>query len=87
MVQVVNADRDKFLQINPKLSPVLDSFKTYFTQINHAYFQKPSSECENHANPTQEDIDSLKVIDNMSFRVGVQSYSKINRIVYFHIDI
>ena len=86
MVQVVNTDRDKVLQINSKFSPVLDSFKTYFTRINHAYFQKPSSECENYVNPTQEDIDSLKVIDNMSFKVGVQSYSKINRIIYFHID-
>ena len=87
MVQVVNTDRDRVLQISSKFSPVLNSFKTYFTRINHVYFHKePSSECDGGVNPTQEDIDSLKVIDNMVFKVGVQSYSNINRIVYFNID-
>ncbi len=85
MVQVVNTDRDKGLQINSKFSPVLDSFWTCFSQINHAYFQKPTSECDDYIEPTQEDIGSLTVIDSMSFKVDVQS--NINEIVYFRVDI
>ena len=37
-------------------------------------------------NQQREDIESLKVIDNMSFKAGVQLYSKINKIIYCYVD-
>ena len=54
--------------------------------MNQSYvLQKPSLECDNYGKPTREDIDSLKVIDNMSFKIGAQLYSKINRIILIYI--
>ena len=74
------------LLTDSKFEPVTSGLKNYLTRINHAYFDKPSSERDQCFQPTQENIETLKLIDNIMFKIGVQSYSNINRIIYFYID-
>ena len=59
--------------------------KTYFTQVNHAYFYPPDK-ANTGGEYYSSDMSACDIIDTMVFTIGVQSYSNINCIVNFHID-
>ena len=79
MLQVVNKDGNCVDKFDSKFLA-----SNYFTRFNHTYFHKSLSDCDNYIKLIQQDIEPMNVVDNMSFNLGVQLYSKINRIVYFH---
>ena len=72
-------------KIEEKFEAVTKVLKTYFTQVNHGYFNppdKPNTDTE----PYSSNMSVCDIIDTMVFNIRVQSYSNINRIVNFHID-
>ena len=84
-VQVVNTNNAVTRNIEEKFVAVTKVLKTYFTRVNHAYFYPPdkaTTEGESYSS----DMSACDIIDTMLFNIGVQSYSNINRIVNFHID-
>ena len=83
MVQVVSTNKDRALEIERKFLPVLTSIQKYFSRVNHAYFESIptlSPVCN------EDDYKSLDFIDTMEFDIAVQSFSNINRIVRFHVN-
>ena len=85
MVQVVNTDKDRVAKIEKNFEIVVNGFKEYFTCINHVYFPKPDYTNVSD-NFTAADLEILTMIKDMKFSIGVQSYSNINRIVMFNVD-
>ena len=82
-VQVVNSNIVETKKIEDKFNAVTKILKTYFTQVNHAYFYSSTTD-DTQWSDTSTPITDL--IDAMVFNIGVQSYSNINRIVNFHVD-
>jgi len=81
-VQVVNCNMAETRQIEQKFEHVTKVLKSYFSRVNHAYFypkQKVSIE-------TTTDMCACDILKTMIFDIGVQSYSNINQIINFHID-
>ena len=79
-VQVVNMDNVRTMLIEKEFEGVCMELKTYFARINHAYFYPERT--------TQDSQDNniLNTIKTMKFAIGVQSYSNIDRVVSFNID-
>ena len=83
MVQIVSTNKDRTFEIERKFLPVLTSIQKYFSRVNYAYFESIptlSPVC------VKDDYKSLDFIDIMEFDVAVQSFSNINHIVQFHIN-
>ena len=68
-----------------KFENAIKTLTKYFTRINHAYFTNTSS--NTHLSSVVGTINQhIELIDLMKFEIGVQSFSNIDRIVWFHVD-
>ena len=85
MIQVVQTDTTYVSSIESKLEPVIKQLKKYFGRVNQIYFNEPKKK-SNEYRKEQLDagIDSIK---NMSFEIGVQLFSNIDRILRFSINV
>ena len=83
MVQIVSTNKDRTFEIERKFLPVLTSIQKYFSQVSHAYFESIPTLSPGCA---KDYYKSLDFIDTMEFDVAVQSFSNINHIVQFHIN-
>ena len=82
--QVVNSNIvETSNKIEDKFNAVTKILKTYFTRVNYAYFY---SSINNDTQWSDTSTPIKDLIDTMVFNIGVQSYSNINHIVNFHID-
>ena len=84
-VQVVNTNVEHTNKIEKSFLEVTKRLKTYFTRVNHAYFYPPERSIDDISSISNDDTISTFIV-TMIFDIGVQSYSNINRIVNFHID-
>ena len=76
MVQVVNTDRTRMNDILNAFGPVIKKLKQFFTQVNHVDFISETS------------IDGkLELINQFSFKIGIQSYSNVGRMSTFDINL
>ena len=71
------------MEIERKFLLVLTSIQKYFSRVNRAYFESIPTLSPGCA---KDYYKSLDFIDTMEFVVAVQSFSNINRIVWFHIN-
>ena len=89
MIQVLNTNKDHTSKVEKKFVNVTKTLHKYFTRVNHAYFKDHSEDATNNStlsDKLQNDDTCLDIINDMKFDIGVQSFSHINRIVNFHID-
>ncbi len=84
-VQVVKTNVEQSSKIKRSFIEVTKRLRTYFTRVNHAYFYPPETNVHEISDILNDDAIST-FINTMIFDVGVQSYSNINRIINFHID-
>ena len=76
MVQVIKIDRSQMNTIHKIFEPVIEKMKQFCTLVNHVNFISERS------------IDNkLKLINQFSFKVGIQSYSNIGRVSTFDVDL
>ena len=81
-IQLVRTNYVRPALIERKFDAVTAQLKHFFSRINHAYFYPRNTEDEGW----KENGSVLKFIDTMSFKIGVQAFSNINRIIGFFID-
>lgn len=84
-VQVVKTNVEQTSKIERSFIEVTKRLRTYFTRVNHAYFYPPETNVHEISDILNDDAIST-FINTMIFDIGVQSYSNINRIINFHID-
>ena len=89
MIQVVATNKGHTSKIEKKFEDVIKGFSKYFSRVNHVYF----TSCDSIGPSYEELIDRvpsddtcLDIINHLTFDVGVQSFSNIDKIVNFHID-
>ena len=76
MVQVVNTDRTRMIDILNTFEPVIKKLKQFFTRVNHVDFISETS------------IDKkLELINQLISKIGIQSYSNVGRISTFDINL
>ena len=86
MIQVLRTDTVTSTAIECKFELVVKEFQKYFARINHAYFSVPRLVGGDLGQTLDLSYLGLDIIDEMIFDIGVQSFSNINRIVNFHVD-
>ena len=89
MVQVLTTNKEVTSKIEKKFEDVIKGFSKYFSRVNHVYFRKSGTISLHTSDIQSKLIDNdtyLDIIDNITFDVGVQTFSNIDRIINFHID-
>ena len=89
MVQVITTNKEVTSKIEKKFEDVIKGFSKYFSRVNHAYFRKNTTIGLSNSDvqsKLRNDDTYLDIIDNIAFEVGVQTFSNIDRIISFHID-
>ena len=79
MVQVVKMNRPHVTKIFETFQPIINQLKKYFSRVNMKHFLGSST-----VNTGIENV--LEQIKTMKFEVGIQSYSNIDQISTFVID-
>ena len=89
MIKVVATNKDHTSKIEKKFEDVIKGFSKYFSRVNHVYFTNCDSigpSYEELIARVQSNDTCLDIINHITFDIAVQSYSKIDRIVNFHVD-
>ena len=89
MIQVVATNKDHTSKIEKKFEDVIKGFSKYFSRVNHVYFTRCDSigpSYDELSDRVPSDDTCLDIINHLTFDVGVQSFSNIDKIVNFHID-
>ena len=89
MIQVITTNKEVTSEIERKFEDVIKGFSKYFSRVNHAYFKNASMIGLSNSDlqsKLRNDDTYLDIIDNITFEVGVQTFSNIDRIIRFHID-
>ena len=79
MVQVVKINRDHVAKIFKRFQPIINQLKKYFSRVNMKHFLG-SSKIHTGIENVLEQIDTLK------FEIGIQSYSNIDQMSKFVVD-
>ena len=85
MIQVVATNKDHTSKNEKKFEDVIKGFSKYFSRVNHVYFTICDSigpRYEELIARVQSDDTCLDIINHMTVDIEVQSYLKIDRIVY-----
>ena len=89
MAQVITTNKQVTFNIEKKFEDVTKGFLKYFSRVNHAYLTTNTivglRSSELHTESKNNDT-CIEIIDHIKFDVGVQSFSNIDKIINFHID-
>ena len=89
MVQVLTTNKEQTSKVEKKFTNVTKNLHKYFTRVNHAFFKDHNTDDADSSkisDTIQNDDTCLDIINDMKFDIGVQSFSQINRIINFHVD-
>jgi len=89
MVQVLTTNKEQTSKVEKKFMNVTKNLHKYFTRVNHAFFKNHNTDDADGSklsDTIQNDDTCLDIINDMKFDIGVQSFSQINRIINFHVD-
>ncbi len=79
MVQLIELNEMKLNEISIALDQVVKNSKTYFTRVNHIYYEEPNNDYV-----TPHEI--MSTISNLKFKLKVQAFSNIDQPTTFVID-
>ena len=88
MVQVTKMDRKFVGDIFNKLNPVVIKLRKYFGRVNMIHFVESTDVFTSSNNGYDEHSGTiLEQVENLKFKIGIQSYSDIDQMSTFEVDV
>ena len=79
MVQLIELNEMKLNEISIAVHQVVKNLKTYFTRVNHIYYEEPKND---YVTP----YEIMSAISNLKFKLKVQAFSNIDEPTTFVVD-